>query len=315
MRSETGVGSPGSRTGAVARRTLRLAAAIALLVLPARGAGAQVQLTSLEGEARLEGAPLSLHAAVVEGRLLELGSGTRCTLLLADHTLVRICGRAALSVTAAGSSRPGDIELREGTLYVVALPESQEGAFRIQTPAATVLLLGGGVHVQVAPDGGDTLVSTLASPVRVATRRGEAAVRIEPGQQLRLRAGQQPGEPHPLDRERLARSSPCLQPGDELERTLRTERALLATGLPLVSAGEVDATPTAPVDDLMDIVRQDFPSAGLPLQAPGAPSALVSELSKRGMNEEVCDPINCNPVYQVEPPGACGVPPERGCIP
>jgi hypothetical protein len=120
-----------------------------------------------------------------------------------------------------------------------------------------------------------------------------------------------------VTRESLQHGKACLGDRADLSATLRASRAMLAAGLPVVrtSAGAVDATPTPPVNDLLDIIRADVPADGLPLQASTAPSALVTELSKRGMDERVCDPITCNPVYQLDPPGSCGVPPERGCLP
>lgn len=289
---------------------------LAVCALLADAAAAQVQVTSLAGVARQAETPLSLHASVLEGHPVDVEAGARCSLLLAGHTLVRICGRAEASITTAGSTRPGAIELLAGTLHVVALHGSQEGAFRVHTPAASVLLLGSGAHVRVAPDGSETVVSALERPLQVSGRAGSApTVELAPGQELSVRQGEAPGPVRAVSRQRLARSSPCLHAGHDFDTTLRAEQQLLASGLPLVGADAVDATPTPPVDVLLDIVRADFPREGLPLQPPSPPSALVTELSKRGVDEEVCDPITCNPVYQLDPPGACGVPPQRGCIP
>jgi hypothetical protein len=312
MRSEEHVSS--------ARRHSRDAALVVLLAgcaLLANEAAAQVQVTSLAGVARVGSTPLALHALVPEGRPLAVETGGRCSLLLASRNLVRICGHAEASVTAAGSNRPGEIELREGALVVVALARSQEGAFRIHTPATTIFLQGSGAHVSVAPGSGETVVSALESPVRLSQRDGSDAMLLEAGWQQTLRPGEDPAEPRVVARESLQRGKACLGDRADLSATLRASRAMLAAGLPMVitSPGAVDATPTPPVNDLLDIIRADVPADGLPLQASTAPSALVTELSKRGMDVEVCDPITCNPVYQLDPPGSCGVPPERGCIP
>lgn len=296
------------------RAAARWAWLLAGCALMASDAGAQVQVTSQSGAVRLAGGPLALHAEVSEGKPLEVGTDGRCTLLMDDRALVRLCGGARATFEAVGS--PGTIDLREGALTLVALDRPVDGPLVVYTPAARIDVLGAGAQISVEPGNGTTVVSALESPVRVSRADGSQApiagtLMVEAGQQLTLRPGEAPGAPHPVSRESLAA---CLGDGSEFGAALRAERAILAAALPAVSAG--DARPgDRPVSDLRKIVRADFPTEGLPLEAPSAPSALVIELSKLGMDEEVCDPITCNPVYKVAPPGPCGVPPERGCIP
>ncbi len=317
MRSDPNRGPDRSRRRAAARWAWLLAGC----ALMASDAGAQVQVTSRSGAVRLAGGPLALHADVTEGQLLEVGTGGRCTLLMDDRALVRLCGDARATFEAMGS--PGTIDLREGALTLVALDRPVDGPLVVYTPAARIEVLGAGAHISVEPGSGATIVSALESPVRVSRDGGSQApiagtpglgtLAVESGQQLTLRPGEAPGAPHPVSRESLA---PCLGDGSEFGAALRADRAILAAALPAVSAGSGEARPgDRPVSDLRKIVREDFPPEGLPLEAPSAPSALVIELSKLGMDEEVCDPITCNPVYKVAPPGPCGVPPERGCIP
>ena len=298
-----------------ARAAVLLAVLLSGLGLLAGAASAQVQVTTLYGEASASGELLDLHATVVEGRPFEVAGGGRCTLLLARQTLVRVCGPAAATVVAAGGSRPGSIELHDGILAVVALPESQEQAFRIRTPETEIVLLGAGVNVEVEAGSGRTTVSALDSPARLVGRRGGAPLVLEAGQQLTIEGDGTRREPTPTSRLAVEHAGRCVHRPEDTRATLTADRALLVSGLPQVSAQAVDATPIPPVDHLLDIVRMDVPADGLPLQPPSPPSALVTELNKRGVDEEVCDPINCNPVFQVEPPGRCGVPPARGCIP
>jgi hypothetical protein len=289
-----------------------LLAACALLL--AGDAAAQVQVTALEGAAQVAGTPLSLHAVIREARFVEIEEGGRCTLLVSGRALVRICGPAEARLSEARGSDPIEVELRAGELSIVALVPPQDGSLEILTPTARIAVRGPGGHVRVAP-GGDTVVSALESPLRVASPDRSGAVALDAGQQLVVRRGEVLRDPSAVSRENLVGSSPCLAAATDHATTLRTDRVLLAIALPVVSADQVDASPAPPVNDLMDIIRMDLPSEGLPLQAPAAPSALITELSKRGIDEEICDPITCNPVYQLDPPGRCGVPPERGCIP
>jgi hypothetical protein len=290
------------------------AGSLAGCALLAGDTAAQVQVTSLEGTASVAGSPLSLHAEVGEDLPLELATGGRSTLLLADQALVQICGGAKASFAGAGNGSPGAIELRAGELTLVALARPGDGALEVHTPSASIALLGAGTHISVAPGSGDTVVSALESPLRVSGRDSSRAVAVDAGQQLTLRRGETPGDPRAVSRESLAHSSACFGEGTDFGAALRADRAILVSALPAVGANSGGAIET-PASDLQEIVRADFPPDGLPLEGAGTPSALVTELNKRGMDEEVCDPITCNPVYQLDPPGPCGVPPEKGCIP
>ncbi len=290
-------------------------AACALLASSARAE--TVQVTSLEGTARVAGNPLSLHARLAVEELLEVETDGRCTLLVDDRALVQICGRSRASFPRPGRASPRTIELTFGELSVVALSDPDD-TLHVRTPVADISLVGIGTHVRVAAGSGETVVSTLENPLRVATRGGAIGVRVGVLRQLTLRAGEDPGEPRPISRAALARSTACPTGTSGFAAALRADRVMLAAGLPGVGArGSVGSPVASPVvSDLQEIVRSDFPSDGLPLEGvAGTPSSLVTELSKLGMDEEVCDPITCNPVYKVDPPGPCGVPPERGCIP
>ena len=66
-------------------------------VLLTGSAVAQVHVTSLQGTATAGGRPLSLHSEVGEHATLEVPIGARCSLLVADHALVQICGDARAS--------------------------------------------------------------------------------------------------------------------------------------------------------------------------------------------------------------------------
>jgi len=135
---------------------------------------------------------------------------------------------------------------------------------------------------------------------------------LNAGQQLILRRGQEPIDLQAAIRESGTLDSTCTNDGTEFNASLRAERKILVAGVPPVSAGPEDAT-LHPTSDLQQNVGADFPKDGLPLEDPSTPSALVTELGKRGMDEEICDPITCNPAYRLDQPGVCGVPPIRPC--
>jgi hypothetical protein len=229
--------------------------------------------------------------------------------LLADRALVRICGVAVASFSQADRGSPDGVELNVGELKVTA---RDDVPISVRTPTASIVLRGATAHISVAPDSGDTVVSALDGRVSVSRRDETDATLVSAGQQLILERGQEPGDLRTVSRTSLARHSACVNEGTENAAALRAERALLIAGVPAVSAGTDDAT-GHPTSDLQQIVSADFPDGGLPLEDSSTPSALVSELGKRGMDEEICDPITCNPTYRLEQPGPCGIPPVRPC--
>jgi hypothetical protein len=277
-------------------------------VLLAGSAVAQVQVTSLQGTATAGGRPLSLHSEVGEHATVEVPVGARCSLLVADRALVQICGdaRASFSGTRNGD---GSIELNRGELKAIA---PDDAAFSVRTPTASVVLRGAGAHISVAPASGDTVISALDGQLSVSRRYDTDATLVNAGQQVTLQRNQAPTGPSAVSRESLARNSACVNDDTRYSTALHAERAILIGAVPAVSAGPGDATGHR-TSDLQQIVKADFPADGLPLGDSVSPSALVVELGKRGADEEICDPITCNPVYRLDPPGPCGVPPVRPC--
>jgi ferric-dicitrate binding protein FerR (iron transport regulator) len=277
-------------------------------VLLTGSAVAQVNVTSLQGTATAGGRPLSLHSEVGEHATVEVPIGARCSLLVADRALVQICGdsRASFSETRNGG---GSIELNRGELKAIA-PE--DAAVSVQTPTASVVLRGAGAHISVAPSSGDTVISALDGQVSVSRRYDTDQTLVNAGQQVTLQRNQAPTGPSAVSRESLARNSACVNDDTRYSTALHAERAILIGAVPAVSAGLGDSTGHR-TSDLQQIVKADFPANGLPLDGSATPSALVVELGKRGTDEEICDPITCNPVYRLDPPGPCGVPPVRPC--
>jgi Fe2+ transport system protein FeoA len=264
----------------------RVAPMVTTCALLAGSAAAQVQVTSLHGAATVSGSPLSLHAVVAENLPLEVAHAGGCSLLLADRALVQLCGGAKASFAEVGSDDPGSIQLSAGELKAIAVTHPDGAPLEVRTPTASIVLRGAEAHISVAPDSGDTVVSTLESQVSVSRRDGSNAdpVIVKAGQQLTLRRGQAPGELRTVSRETLARSSSCQDDSTYYSAAVRAERAKLAAGFP--------------TSDLQQIVTADFPPHGLPLEESSTPSALILELSKTGLDEEVCDPITCNPAYR-----------------
>jgi hypothetical protein len=299
-------------------RLLRSAAsAVAWLALMTTGcvlltgsAVAQVQVTSLQGAATAGGRPLSLHSEVSEHAPLEVPVGARCSLLLADRALVQICGAARASFSETRNGGSVSIELDQGEMQAIA---PDDASLSVRTPTASVVLRGAGAHISVASGSGDTVISALDGPVSVSRRNDTDATLVNAGQQLTLQRGQAPSGPRAVSRESLARNSVCVNDDTRYSGALQAERAILIGAAPAVSAGPDDASGHR-TSDLQQIVEADFPADGLPLDDDSAtPSALVAELGRRGTDEEICDPITCNPVYRLDPPGPCGVPPVRPC--
>lgn len=278
-------------------------------VLLTGSALAQVHVTSLQGMATAGGRPLSLHAEVGEHATVEVPKGDRCSLLVADRALVQLCGDSRASFSETRNGTGGRIELNRGELKAIA-PEDADVSVR--TPTASVVLRGAGAHISVAPSSGDTVISALDGQVSVSRRYETDATLVNAGQQLTLQRNQAPAGPRPVSRESLARISACVNDDTRYSAALHAERAILIGAVPAVSAGLGDGTGHR-TSDLQQIVKADFPADGLPLDNSATPSALVVELGKRGTDEEICDPITCNPVYRLDPPGACGIPPVRPC--
>jgi hypothetical protein len=280
-------------------------------ILLAGSAFAQVHVTSLQGSPTAAGSPLALHSEIGENVTLEVPVGARCSLLLADRALVEVCGVARASFSGMRDVGTATVELEVGELKAIA---PDYGPVSVQTPTASIVLQGARAHISVAPDSGDTIVSALDGRVSVS-RRGETdATLIGDGQQLILRSGPAPGELRSFSRKSLARNNACVDNDTRHGTTLGAERAILIGGLPAVSAG-LDGATGHRANDLRQIVKADFPADGLPLEDSATPSALVAELGKRGADEEICDPITCNPVFQLPNPDPCGIPPVRPCTP
>jgi len=275
----------------------------------ASSAIAQVQVTSLQGRVTTDDRSVALHSELA-GRTLEVAANARCSLLVGDQILVRICGIAVAKFSDTEDGRPGSVELSKGELQ--AMVHYDEIPFTIVTPTARVIVRGATAHVSVAPDTGDTTITALDGRLRVSSRDQSNGVNLNAGQQLVVRRGAKLTDLGAAIRASRSLDSPCVNDGAEFEASLLAERKILVAQLPPVGAGPDDAT-VHPVSDLQQIVSADFPKDGLPLEESSAPSALVSELSKRGMDEEICDPITCNPVYRLEQPGVCGIPPIRPC--
>jgi len=292
-------------TSAGLRGSAGLAAAAALL-LGAAGAGAQVRVTHLEGPAIATGEVLSLHSELAPGESVEVSRDGLATLLLDTDALVRLCegGRARF----AGPAR---VELEHGALGAVVDTESGPGRLRIDTPAARIETLGTELHVRVTQESGATLVSSLAGRTRVSPRAGDGGPMVlESGQQVTVEPGRGAGAPRRFERDALALTSGCLRSGVD------RDRALARIPAPAAPGGAPEAPPARRVPpELAPVVAADLPTETLPLGAAATPSALISELNKGGLEEETCDPITCNPVYEVAPPQPCGDPPTTGCIP
>jgi len=280
-------------------------------VLLAGSAVAQVQVTSLQGTATAAGIPVSLHSEVGENVPLEVPVGSRCSLLIADRALAQICGIARASFSKTRNEGTSRVDLDLGELKVIA---PDDAPVSVRTPTASVALRGAGALISVAPDSGNTIISALDGQLSVS-RQGETDLTlVNAGQQLILERDQTPGDLRAVSRESLARDSACVNDDTRYGAALHAERAILVGGAFAVSAGP-DDTAGHLTSDLRQIVKADIPADGLPLEDFAAPSALVAELSRRGMDEEICDPITCNPVYQLDPPGPCGIPPVIPCTP
>lgn len=297
------------RTAASA--VVRIAWVMTGSVVLAGSAVAQVQVTSLQGKATAGGRPLSLHSEVGESLPLDVPVGARCSLLLADRTLVQICGAARARFSETRNDGTSSVELNVGELKVIAPDDARVS---VRTPTASVALRGAGALISVAPDSGNTIISVLDGQLSVSRQYETELTLVNAGQQLILERGQAPGALRAVSRESLARDSACVNDDTRNGAALRADRAILIGGAVAVSAGPDDATAHL-TSDLLQIVKADIPADGLPLEDSSTPSALVAELSKRGLDEEICDPITCNPVFQLDKPGPCGVPPVRPCTP
>jgi hypothetical protein len=279
-------------------------------VLLTGGAVAQVHVTSLQGTMTAAGRPLSMHSEVGENQRLDVPIGARGSLLVADRALVQICGAARASFSETRNHGTAKIQLNLGELKVIA---PDDASVSVQTPTASVMLRGAGAHISVAPNSGDTVVSALDGQVSVSRRNETDTTLVNAGQQLILQRGQAaPGDLRSVSRESLARNSACVNDDTQYPTALRADRTILIGGAPAVSAGAGNATGQVP-SDLQQIVSADFPPDGLPLDASATPSALVNELGRRGVDEEICDPITCNPVYRLDPRDPCGVLTGRHC--
>jgi len=272
----------------------------------AGSAVAQIRVTSLQGVVTQVGSPLSLHAEVREIRLLEVPVDAHCSLLLADRALAEICGVALASFSETING--GSVELDVGELKVIA-PDGS--AVSVRTPTASIEVRRAAAHISVAPDSGESVVSALEGQLSVIGRDEKDATLVNAGQQLIVRRGRPIGDPRAVSRESLVGNNACMNEDVTYRAAVRAERAMLSSGA--AARSSIGAAAGQPASDLGQIVKSDFPADGLPLEDAATPSALVTELGKRGMDEEICDPITCNPVYQLAPPPPCGVPPVRPC--
>ena len=124
---------------------------------------------------------IEINGPVFPGDALMSGAGARGEVQLAGGTLVRL-DRATeltfLALPSAGASIQDNtvLQLAGGTIRVAAIaPGEQE--FRIDTPVASVYLLGeGDFRIEVDPDG-STRLSSLRGVAELAGRSGSVLVR------------------------------------------------------------------------------------------------------------------------------------------
>jgi len=274
-----------------------IAASVALIGAEAT---AQVQVTSLEGSIQVGNLDVTLHTEIGENQSLETLDDGRFSVLVADRSVIQVCNQAKIRFDQIDPDEPKRLELERGDLRATVAPQPSGLPLEVHTPSAVVKLQGAIGLVVVDPDTGETTVTSLQDQVRVdASSTSETgAIVLNPGERVSVRSGKAPGKVRRLDRELHGRSGDCLGEVGLRAAAVATDRVPLgATDFTLIAAAGI-------------------PSESLPFaKRASSPSNLIAALNEADRPVEVCDPINCNPIYRTAPPvDDCPIPGEQ-CLP
>ncbi len=235
-----------------------------LLGAPARS-DSGIRVTALDGDAHAGGEALDIHHEVSPGEPIETGDEGRCSVLLADAAILQFCSRTGLRVGEPGEQGASVVQLDRGELKATVGPRPAGDPLEIHTPAAIATILGTVVHVEVDPETGDTVISSLESRVQVKSSNPLATgtVIIEAGEQVTIRRGESPESKRRFDRRRLASAASCTFDDDFHRAAVRAQRA---SRMHAVTTG---------------IASEDIPTEALPAVGAGRESGLASLVSAR----------------------------------
>ena len=273
---------------------LRAGALIVTLALTAAGgavSASEITLTSLEGDARVGNTSLENGDVREGGEAVRLEPGARCSFLLGDFAVLHLSDEAELRFVSVRGGGPIELELQSGTLHLTVDGAAAGAPVEVRTPGSLVSLPSGIAELRAGRGTAATTVVAIEGTSTVSKLPGAETIAVGAGEQVTVVRGEAPQQ---------VVVSPSAAPSKATARSAAVghDRAALAAR------------------DLQAIAMADIPEEGLPLAAAtSAPSALITELSKSARLDEPCDPITCNPVYQLPPPDPCGGIPGDHCLP
>jgi hypothetical protein len=284
---------PETRGGIMKSTALVRSLVIVLTIMGGHVATAaeEVVLTSLQGSAHIGTIPLESHGPLLGNEVVELGPDSRCSFLLGDRAVVHLSEEAELRFGRVGDGASRELDLRAGTMSLAVAGSASGKPIQVRTHSSVVSVAGGVVEVRIDPRGANTLVVGIEGASTVSGIAGGESVRLGAGEQVRVATGA-------TSLQVLASSARVTHEPSSRAEALAIDRQDLAAR------------------DLQAIAMADIPEEGLPLAAlNSAPTTLITELSKSATLDEPCDPITCNPIYQLPPPGECSGIPGGHCEP
>jgi hypothetical protein len=260
---------------------------------PTLAATSDIRVTAVDGGSSVAGKALQMHEEVQTGQDLETGEGGRCSVLLADAAILQFCNRAKLRIGDGGD--PSKLVLNSGELKATVGPRPAGDPLEIHTPAAIATILGTVIHVEVDPDTGDTIVSSLESRVRVRSSNPlvKGSIILNAGERVTIRRGEAPRPKQRFDPQTFARAGSCTFDDDFHNVAARSDRVSQAHNVM-----EQIAMEDIPVDDL-PMVAAEALERSTPAPNPN---------DERPVFPPICEPGTCQSLPPIPDFGPRSIP-------
>jgi hypothetical protein len=220
-------------------------ASIAALLVATSIAHAEIRVTSSSGASHADGTPLTQHSTVASGEVIKVDKRGRAS-IYAANTVVNLCNGAKMKFQTEASDGAQILGISEGEIKASAGPRGKGSRLEIHTPVAIATLLGTAVHVEVDPETGDTIITSLEHRVRVENIDDalDGYVILSPGDQVVVRKDSAPNEVSKVDPGDFKRSSRCLD-DEEFRRSaiLIDHKATRLASIAMITAMDVPASP------------------------------------------------------------------------
>jgi len=198
---------------------------LGLLVASAAAAEAG-RVTGIVGDvSTADGRDLAANGSVSPNEKVETGESGNVSMLLGKDVLVELCSKSSVVVEEEANRRI--VRLDSGEARIVVEPGPRDVPIEIHTPAAIATILGTVVYVSVAPETGETTITSSDHEVSVSGvgTANATPIRIQGGERTTVAWGGQPAKPRKLGFTSMRNLGSCLGDFDRRLRTVAVIRA------------------------------------------------------------------------------------------